>query len=145
MQDNEFELEGQKLVVLPTGFSDTHDSTSLYVPSIGLIVAGDVAYNEVHLYVAETTAETRKEWKNSLDMLAELHPKRVVAGHKKPDLPDDPGILPATRKYLEDFDRLNAATSTAVELYTRMLELYPDRANPGSLWGGALAAKKNAS
>jgi len=144
MQGSEFELEGQKLVVLQTGFSDTHDSTSLYVPSIGLVVAGDVAYNGVHLYVAETTAETRKEWKNSLDMLMELHPKWVVAGHKKPALPDDPGILLATRQYLKDFDRLNAATSTTLELYTRMLELYPDRANPGSLWGGALAAKKAA-
>jgi glyoxylase-like metal-dependent hydrolase (beta-lactamase superfamily II) len=142
MEGNEFELEGQKLVVLQTGFSDTHDSTSLYVPSIGLIVAGDVAYNGVHLYTAETTVETRKEWKNSLDVLTQLHPNRVVAGHKKPTLSDDPGILLATRKYLEDFDRLNAATSTNLELYNRMLELYPDRANPGSLWGGALAAKK---
>jgi glyoxylase-like metal-dependent hydrolase (beta-lactamase superfamily II) len=144
MQGDEFELEGQKLVVLQTGFSDTHDSTSLYVPSIGLIVAGDVAYNGVHPYVSETSVETRKEWKNSLDMLMELHPRRVVAGHKKPALADDAGILPATKKYLDDFDRLNAVTSTTLELYTRMLELYPDRANPGSLWGGALAAKKAA-
>lgn len=142
MPSSEFELEGEKLVVLQTGFSDTHDSTSLYVPSIGLIVAGDVAYNGVHLYLAETTPETRKEWRNSLDMLAALLPKWVVAGHKQPSFPDDPAILAATRKYLEDFDHLNAATSTNLELYNRMLALYPDRANPGSLWGGSLAAKK---
>jgi glyoxylase-like metal-dependent hydrolase (beta-lactamase superfamily II) len=142
LQDNEFELEGQKLVVLNTGFSDTHVSTSLYVPSIDLIVAGDVAYNGVHVYLAETTSETRKEWRNSLDMLIELHPKWVVAGHKQPSFPDDPAILGITKKYLEDFDRLNAATSTNLELYNGMIALYPDRANPGSLWGGALAAKK---
>ncbi|HTI09041.1 MAG TPA: MBL fold metallo-hydrolase [Puia sp.] len=142
LQGNEFELEGQKLVVLQTGFSDTHDSTSLYVPSIGLIAAGDVAYNGVHLYLAETTSETRKEWRNSLDMLMALHPKWVVAGHKQPSFSDDPAILAATKKYLEDFDRLNGETSTNLELYNKMLALYPDRANPGSLWGGALAAKK---
>jgi glyoxylase-like metal-dependent hydrolase (beta-lactamase superfamily II) len=142
LESNEFELEGEKLVVLQTGFSDTHDSTSLYVPSIGLVVAGDVAYNGVHLYTAETTPETRKEWRNSLDMLAALHPKWVVAGHKQPSLPDDPSILAATRQYLQDFDRLNAETSSNLELYNRMLEIYPDRANPGSLWGGSLAAKK---
>jgi glyoxylase-like metal-dependent hydrolase (beta-lactamase superfamily II) len=141
MNGDEFELEGEKLVVLQTGFSDTHDSTSLYVPSIGLIVAGDVAYNGVHLYLAETTRETREEWRSSLDRLAALRPNRVVAGHKQPSLPDDPAILGATRKYLEDFDRLNAETSTNLELYNRMLGLYPDRANPGSLWGGSLAAK----
>ncbi len=145
MEGNEFELEGQKLVAVETGFSDTHDSTSLYVPSIGLIVAGDVAYNGVHLYLAETTSATRKEWKNSLDMLIGLHPKWVVAGHKQPSFADAPDILALTKKYLEDFDRLNAETSTNLELYNRMLELYPDRANPGSLWGGALAAKKATS
>lgn len=26
-------------------------------------------------------------------------------------------------------------------LFDAMIELYPDRANPGSLWGGATAAK----
>ena len=61
-------------------FSDTHDSTSLYVPSIGLIVAGDVAYNGVHLYTAETTPDTRKEWRNSLDMLAGPVPRPRQSG-----------------------------------------------------------------
>jgi hypothetical protein len=31
--------------------------------------------------------------------------------------------------------------TTARELYDKMLELYPDRANPGSLWGSAHVAK----
>ena len=29
------------------------------------------------------------------------------------------------------------ATRTPEELYAEMLKLYPQRANPGSLWGGA--------
>jgi hypothetical protein len=40
-----------------------------------------------------------------------------------------------------DFMRLDAETTTAGELYDRMLALYPDRINPGSLWGSANAAK----
>jgi len=142
MDNDEFELEGRPLKVLQTGFSDTHDSTSVHVPSIGLIIAGDVAYNGVHPYLAETTRETRKEWRNSLDKLAALRPGSVVAGHKQPSYSDDPSILAATRKYLEDFDLLNDETTTNLELYNKMLLLYPDRANPGSLWGAALAAKK---
>jgi hypothetical protein len=47
-----------------------------------------------------------------------------------------------TRQYLRDFNRLNAATSTARQLYDAMLEIYSDRANPGSLWGAANVAKK---
>jgi hypothetical protein len=46
-----------------------------------------------------------------------------------------------TRQYIRDFIRLNDATKTARELYDKMLELYPDRANPGSLWSAAATAK----
>jgi hypothetical protein len=40
---------------------------------------------------------------------------------------------------------LSEATATGRQLYDAMLELYPDRANPGSLWGAANLAKKNAA
>jgi len=33
--------------------------TCLHVPSIGLVVAGDAAYNDVLLYLAESNAQTR--------------------------------------------------------------------------------------
>ena len=36
---------------------------------------------------------------------------------------------------------LAGMTTTARELYDEMLQLYPNRANPGSLWGSARAAK----
>jgi len=47
LDSNEFELEGQKLVVVDDGFTDTDHSTSLYVPSLGLVVAGDAVYNGI--------------------------------------------------------------------------------------------------
>ena len=78
----------------------------------------------------------------SLDKLEALRPQVVVAGHKVPDAADDPDDIERTRQYLRDFNRVEAATTTALELYEAMLELYPDRANPGSLWSGANAAKK---
>ncbi len=142
LDGGELELEGQKLVVVNTGRTDTERSTALHVPSIGLIVAGDVVYNGIHPYLGETDAESRLEWVAALDKLQALNPKAVVAGHKIPENDDDPRNIAETRKYLRDFDRLNAATETARELYDAMLELYPDRANPGSLWGGANRAKK---
>jgi hypothetical protein len=43
---------------------------------------------------------------------------------------------------MRDFNRLDETTTTARELYEAMLELHPDRANPGSLWTGAQRAKK---
>ena len=48
------DLEGHELVVVELGHTDTDLTTCLHVPSIGLIVAGDAAYNDVHLYLAES-------------------------------------------------------------------------------------------
>ncbi len=44
---NVIDLEGQDLVSVPLGFTDTAGTTCLHVLSIGLIVAGDAAYTGV--------------------------------------------------------------------------------------------------
>ncbi|MEA2733357.1 MAG: hypothetical protein QOD93_673 [Acetobacteraceae bacterium] len=142
LEGNELELEGHKLVAVNTGRTDTARSTCLYVPSIGLIVGGDAVYNGIHPYLGETDTQSRLEWIAVLDKLDALKPKAVVAGHKVPENDDDPRIIAETRQYLRDFNRLNAVTGDARQLYDAMLELYPDRVNPGSLWGAANTAKK---
>src|ERR1700732_199877 len=144
LEDEELELEGYKLVAVNAGRTDTAHSTCLYVPSIGLIVGGDAVYNGIHPYLGETDTASRLEWISTLDKLEALKPKAVVAGHKVPENDDHPRIIGETRQYLRDFDRLNEVTANARELYDVMLELYPDRVNPGSLWGAANTAKKQA-
>jgi glyoxylase-like metal-dependent hydrolase (beta-lactamase superfamily II) len=136
-----FEVEGQKLVVIDDGFTDTDPSTSLCVPSIGLIVAGDAVYNGIHPYLAETSEQSRLNWIAALDRLESLNPRAVVAGHKNPAHADGPEHSAATRQYIRDFNRLAHETTTPRELYDQMLSLYPDRVNPGSLWASAKAAK----
>jgi glyoxylase-like metal-dependent hydrolase (beta-lactamase superfamily II) len=144
LDEASIELEGHSLIPIETGYSDTPDSTSLHVPSIGLIVAGDVVYNGIHPYLAETNTQTRLEWIAGLDKLEALAPRDVVAGHKVPEHDDDPRNIAETRQYLRDFNRLNEVTDTPRALFDAMIDLYPDRANPGSLWGGANAAKREA-
>jgi glyoxylase-like metal-dependent hydrolase (beta-lactamase superfamily II) len=139
--EGELTLEGQKLVVIDMGRTDTARSTALHVPSLDLIVAGDTVYNGIHPYLAETNTQSRLEWVAALELLAALQPRFVVAGHKKPDNDDDPRNIADTRQYLLDFNRLDQATTSPRELYEAMLALHPDRANPGSLWSGANAAK----
>jgi glyoxylase-like metal-dependent hydrolase (beta-lactamase superfamily II) len=135
------ELEGRELIAVPLGHTDTDNTTCLHVPSVGLVVAGDAAYDDVHLYLAESNAQARREWIAALDQIEALQPRAVIAGHKKADREDNPGIIEETRQYIRDFERLAEATATARELYDKMLELYPDRASPGSLWGSARAVK----
>jgi hypothetical protein len=70
-----FSLEGHELRIIEQGRTDSSDSTSLYAPSIGLIVAGDVMYNQCRMYVGDTTPESRKNWIADLDRLAVLNPR----------------------------------------------------------------------
>ena len=51
LKGNKIELEGLDLIAVEVGHSDTDHTTCLNVPSIGLVVAGDVAYNDVHQYL----------------------------------------------------------------------------------------------
>jgi glyoxylase-like metal-dependent hydrolase (beta-lactamase superfamily II) len=120
-----FTLEGHELRILEEGRTDSVDSTSLYVPSIGLIVAGDVVYNQCRMYVGDTTPESRKNWIADLDRLAALNPTMVVAGHKKPGAPDSPSAIQDTKRYLEDFDRLQKTATSDQELFDQMTALYP--------------------
>ena len=77
----------------------------------------------------------------ALDKIDTLKPSAVVCGHKAPSNDDSPRNIEETRQYIRDFIRLNDETKTARELYDKMLALYPDRANPGSLWSAAVVAK----
>ena len=74
------------------------------VPSIDLVVAGDVVYNECRVYVGDTTPESRKNCVAALDRLAALKPATVVAGHKKPGALDLPSAIQDTKRYRLDFD-----------------------------------------
>jgi glyoxylase-like metal-dependent hydrolase (beta-lactamase superfamily II) len=134
-------LEGEELKVIGFGHTDTSSSTGLHVPSIGLVVAGDCVYNDTHLYLAECDEDARNEWLRALDRVEALHPQAVVAGHGVLEPDSSPRHIEETRRYIRDFGAVAARTSTHLELYEKMLALYPNRVNPGSLWAAAKAAK----
>ncbi|MFG3182138.1 MBL fold metallo-hydrolase [Streptomyces nigra] len=134
-----FTLEGNNLLAIEVGHTDTDDTTVLHVPSIDLVVAGDVAYNGVHQFLLESANDGIPRWLNALDTVAALNPTAVVAGHKNRELPDEAIILRQTRDYLLDAQRLVEARPTPRAFFDEMLNLYPDRLNPSPVWTGALA------
>jgi glyoxylase-like metal-dependent hydrolase (beta-lactamase superfamily II) len=142
LSGNIITLEGHDLVSVPLGFTDTTSTTCLHVPSIGLIVAGDAAYNGDHLHLSESPdQQKRQEWIAALDKMESLKPRAVIAGHKRVGNDDSPRIIEETRKYIREFERLAKQTTTARELYDEMVKLYPDWINRGALWSSVLAIK----
>ncbi|HEX9551612.1 MAG TPA: MBL fold metallo-hydrolase, partial [Streptosporangiaceae bacterium] len=141
LPDGAIDLEGHELIPVEVGHSDTDSSTVLSVPDIGLVVAGDAVYNDVHQYLRESGPEGRQAWMAALDTIESLHPRVVIAGHQRAGRHDGPEIIEETRQYIRDVDRAVETTETSRQLYDKVLALYPERVNPGMLWWSARALK----
>src|SRR5947207_2702187 len=91
-------LDGHELRAIEIGQGDVAHSTVMHVPSIDAVIAGDLVYNGVHQMLGVSGPEDWPRWIDSVNKIAALNPKVVIAGHKA-DLPDDdvPAILDGTR------------------------------------------------
>ena len=135
------DLEGHEIVPIDIGHTDTDHTTCLHVPSIGLVIAGDAVYNGTHLYLGKSDRQGLRDWLAAIDKIEALNPRAVVVGHGPMEPDNAMRHIQETRRYIQDFIRSDDETHTALELYDRMLTLYPDWINPGSLWGAANTAK----
>src|SRR5262245_59193537 len=128
-------VEGHRLHAIEVGHSDGDDSTVLHVPELGLVVAGDVAYNNVHQYLADGGFNGGIDaWLRAIDMVRALQPAAVVAGHKDSRRTDDPRILDETSEYLKTARQVIAEKPTPREFFDEVIRRYPDRLNPGTVW-----------
>lgn len=141
LADHTIDLEGEQLVAVELGHTDTDHTTALHVPSLGLVAAGDAVYNDVHLYLAEAGRGGIHEWLAALDTIGSLQPSTVIAGHKREGADDSPDNIDKTRRYLQDFDAAAQRTDNARDLYEAIIERYPDRINRAVVWNSALAIK----
>ena len=136
---NRFTLEGHDLVIVETGDTDSADSTVLHVPDLGLVVAGDVIYNGVHMYLAQRAiVGGLGPWRAAIDTVEALQPRHIVCGHQNKELDDDAGrTIAETRQYLDDADDLLRTENTATGFFNAKIERYPDHLGRMILWIGA--------
>ena len=136
---NRFTLEGHDLMIVEVGHSDSDDSTVLHVPDLGLIVAGDVIYNGVHMYLgASAVAGSFGAWREAIDKVEALEPRHIVTGHQNSKLDDDASrTIAQTRQYLDDADELLATETTALGFFNAKVERYPDYLGRFVLWVSA--------
>jgi glyoxylase-like metal-dependent hydrolase (beta-lactamase superfamily II) len=139
LADGLLELEGEQLLAIELGHTDTDGTSALHVPSIGLVVAGDAVYGDVNLYLSEAKEDGREEWLDALDTIERLHPGVVVAGHKRDGDADSPENIGKTRRYIEDFNAAVEKAHNPTDLYEAMVALYPSRVNRAVIWHSAKA------
>jgi glyoxylase-like metal-dependent hydrolase (beta-lactamase superfamily II) len=121
-----FEMEGHRFEVLGPMQGDHVHATAVWIPEIKTLVAGDLLFNEMHLWLGESLKPERLAWAKSVEKLAALGARRVVAGHKKPGLPDDASAIEFTRRYLHVFEQSVSTSKTSAELSKKIQAAFPN-------------------
>jgi len=102
---NVIEFGSSKIAVLKNVQGDTDENTMLWIPGQRILIAGDVLFNNMHVYTAETDSKARERWLNSLSKIRELKPSVVIPGHSKVGAPlDATTAVDFTENYLLAFD-----------------------------------------
>jgi glyoxylase-like metal-dependent hydrolase (beta-lactamase superfamily II) len=104
-------FENSKIEVLKNIQGDTDENTMLWISGQRILIAGDVVFNNMHVYTAETDSKAREKWLNSLNQIRELKPSVVIPGHSKVGAPlDASAAVDFTENYLLVFEEeLNKA------------------------------------
>jgi glyoxylase-like metal-dependent hydrolase (beta-lactamase superfamily II) len=123
---NFIEFENSKIEVLKHIRGDTDENTMLWIPGQRILIAGDVLFNDMHVYTAETDNKARGEWLNSLNEIRELKPAVVIPGHSKDGAPLDPSTaVDFTQNYLLVFEKELKTAKDPDSFTTTMKERFP--------------------
>jgi glyoxylase-like metal-dependent hydrolase (beta-lactamase superfamily II) len=135
-----FTLEGHDLVMVDVGHADAENNSVLHVPDLGLVVAGDVIYNGVHMYLAQSAAGGLGPWREAIATVEALGPRHIVCGHQNRQLDDDAKrTIEQTRQYLDDADELLRTENTGIGYFNAKIERYPGYLGQLILWVTARA------
>jgi len=133
-------FENSQIAVLKNIQGDTNENTMLWIPRQRLLIAGDVVFNNMHVYTAETDGKARERWLNSLKTIRELHPSIVVPGHSKVGAPLDASTaVDFTESYLLAFEKELTEAKDPDGLMNAMKKRFPSADLPLALERGAMA------
>ena len=119
-------FESSKIEVLKNIQGDTDENTMLWIPGQGILIAGDVLFNSMHVYTAETDSTARGKWLNSLQKIRELKPSVVIPGHSKIGAPLDASTaVDFTENYLSVFEEELKKAKDPDSLINAMKEKFP--------------------
>ncbi len=84
---------------------DTDENTMVWIPDQRILVGGDVVFNDMHVYTAETDGVARGKWLDSLNAIRALRPLVVIPGHSKSGAQLDASTaVEFTETYLRAFE-----------------------------------------
>jgi len=119
-------FESSQIEVLTHIQGDTNENTMLWFPGQRILVGGDVVFNNMHVYTAETDSQARRKWLDSLNTVRELKPSVVIPGHSKAGATLDANTaVDFTKTYLLAFEEELSKATTPDSLVRAMKHRFP--------------------
>ncbi len=141
---NFIEFESSRIEVLKDVQGDTGENTMLWIPGQRILISGDVLFNGMHVYTAETDSKAREKWLNSLNKIRTLKPSFVIPGHSKVGAPLDANTaVDFTENYLLVFEEEIKKAKDPDSLINTMKERFPSADFLLALDRGAMANVKS--
>jgi glyoxylase-like metal-dependent hydrolase (beta-lactamase superfamily II) len=123
---NYFELEGERIEILPEIVGDLKYNTVVWIPSIKTLYGSDVLFNQAHPFTCEVTPEERAQWIRDIEKLEKLGAEVVIPGHQKPGMPFDYSTYDFTKEYLVATEEEIARTDSEGSFFYAMVQRFPE-------------------
>ncbi|MFE5702031.1 MBL fold metallo-hydrolase [Rhodococcus koreensis] len=129
-------VEEHSVHLIEVGGADGALATVVHIPELDTVCAGDAVYNNIHMWLWNSTPASRRTWLSTIDAIAAMYPTTIIAGHKDPDAPDDNAArqLAQSRSYVDAFDQAVATSHSAQALINDMTQSFPNYGNPYTLF-----------
>ncbi len=123
-KEKALKLDGKDIQLIDLGPGESEAATVVYIPELKAIITGDLAYEGVHLWLAENRPD---QWlKNLADVQQGRDIERVIAGHRVVNAKEQKDILAQNDTYIHNFLKVSAASKTPDEALKALTAKYPD-------------------
>ena len=124
--ENFIRFDNSRIEIIKSIQGDTDENSMLWLPWQRTLIAGDVVFNDMHVYTAETDMSARARWLSSLKTIRELKPAVVIPGHSKSGAPlDATSAVTFTERYLLIFEEELKKAKDPDDLIEAMKEQFP--------------------
>jgi glyoxylase-like metal-dependent hydrolase (beta-lactamase superfamily II) len=118
-------LEGERFPVTgPVQGADGPGNSFVFIPSLKVVVTGDVVFDHVYFGVPRDAA--RDNWQKTIDQINALQALTVIPGHQGPGATDNMASIAWMKQYMADWDKNFAASKSAEEMKAKVLAQYPN-------------------
>jgi glyoxylase-like metal-dependent hydrolase (beta-lactamase superfamily II) len=131
-------LEGEEILVSDNWEGDSVNNSVVWIPSIRVACATDVAFHDCNLWPIESNVERRVKWRDSIAQLREFDARIVIPGHCDADkvrfmeeVQENESLtytecIDWSLQYLDNYEEVYNTARTGTEMVESMTRLYPD-------------------